>query len=101
MIHFSLILSSAVASTAVLLVLHFVTPLEIMLIGVQAHITFTETQQDSTNLNSVLDYELLVNMVINTSKQCQKSATHLSRHKKLASIICVMLLTEDNVVLTR
>ena len=46
------------------------------------------------------------NLVINTSKLCPKSATDcvvtpFSRHKKLASIICAKLLTEDHAVLTR
>ena len=58
----------------------------------------------SMNRNSVLDYASLVNLVINTSKQCPQSVmdcvvTHSSRHKKLASIICAKLLTEDPVAL--
>ena len=72
---------------------------------VLVHISITETQQVSTNGNSVLDYALLVKLVINTLKQCEKSAmdcvtTHPSRHKKLASIICGKLLTEYHVVST-
>ena len=77
-----------------------------MLRRVLVHVSITETQQFSTNGNSALDYGLLVNLVINnTLKQCQKSvmdcvATHSSRHKKLASIMCVKL-SEDHVVSTR
>ena len=63
-----------------------------MLRRVQVHVSITETQQVTTNGNSVLDYALLVNLVINnTLTQCQKSvmdcvATHSLQHKKLASI---------------
>ena len=76
-----------------------------MLKRVQAHISTMETQQVSINGNFALDYALLAHLVINTSKQCQKSVmgcvvTQSSRHNKLASIICAKLLTEDLVVLT-
>ena len=76
-----------------------------MLRLVLVHISITETQQVSRNGNSVLDYALLVNLVISTLKQCQSSvmdcvAMHSSRHKKLASIICVKLSMEDHVVST-
>ena len=83
-----------------------VTLLEVMLKRVQAR-TFTKlTQQVSMDGNFALDYALLVNLVINTPKLCPKSVTdcvvtHSSRHKKLASIICANLLTEDHPVLTR
>ena len=70
--------------------------LGIMLKRVQAHISTMETQQVSINGNSAHDYALLVKLVINTLRRCQKSvtdrvATHSSRHKKLASIISAKL----------
>ena len=76
-----------------------------MLRRVLVHMSVTETQQVSTNGKSVLDYALLVKLVINTLKQCQKSATDCEatrslRHKKLASTICVKLWTEYHKVLT-
>ena len=75
-----------------------------MLRCVQAHILTLETQQVSTNGNFALDYVSPGKLVINISKRCQKyvtdcAVTDSSRHKKLASIICVKLLTEDHVVL--
>ena len=86
MIHFSLILRSAMASSAVSSVLHLRDTA-----GNHAETRTGAYQQVSTNGNSVLDYAFLVNLVINTLMQCQKSvmdcvATHPSRHKKLASI---------------
>ena len=68
-----------------------------MLRRVLEQISVTEPQQVSMNGNSALDFALLVKLVINTLKQCQKSvtdcvATHPSRHKKLASIVCVKLI---------
>ena len=66
-------------------------PLEIMPRRVLVHISTTETQQVSTNGNSVLDCALLVKLLINTLKQCEKCVmdcvpTHSLRHKRLASI---------------
>ena len=51
-------------------------------------------------------YALPINLTINTSKQCPKSvtdcvATHSSRLKKLAPIICAEWLAEGHVILTR
>ena len=47
--------------------------LGIMLKCVQAHKSILEMQQVSMDGNFAIDYELLVNLVINTSKQCPKS----------------------------
>ena len=72
---------------------------------VLVHISTMETQQVSTNRNSVQDCASLLKLVISTSKQCPKSVTDCvvtqsTRHKKLASMICTKLLTEDSAVLT-
>ena len=74
--------------------------------NVQVHISTMEMQQVSTNGNSALDFALLVELVMNTSKQRPKSVTdcgvmHSSRDKELAPIICAKLLTEYCVVSTR
>ena len=79
---------------------------EIMLKRKQAHVSTVDTQQVSMNGNLELDCALLEKLVINTSKRCQKSlmdcvVPHSSRHKELASVVCVKLLTEDHVVLAR
>ena len=80
--------------------------LGIMLKHVQAHTSTMETQQVSVIGNSAHDCALPVKLVINVLKRCLKSvtdcvATHSSRHKKLASIICAKLSMEDYVVSTR
>ena len=103
-IHFPLILGGAMAPSAVSSVSNL-RDLEFMPRRVLVHVSLTEKQQFSTNGNSVLDYALLVKLVIITLKQCQKFvmdcvATHSSQHNKLASIICVKLLTEYHKVLT-
>ena len=61
--------------------------LEIMLKRVQAQISTMETQQVSMNENSALDYALLVKWVINTLKQCQKSAAQEVGFVNLCEII--------------
>ena len=76
--------------------------LEIMLRRVLVQKSFMETQQGSTIRNFALDFVSPEELVINIFKRCQKSvmdcvATLSSRHKKLASIIFVNLLTEDHV----
>ena len=81
------------------------TKLDIMLRRILVQRLAIETQQVSTSGNSALDNVSLGKLVINISTRCQKSVTdcavmHSSRHKKLASIICVKLSTEDHVVLT-
>ena len=63
--------------------------------------TLKRVQSLSMNGNFALDCASPENLVINTSKRCQKSvmdrvATHSSRHKKLASIICAKLSMDDH-----
>ena len=67
-----------------------------MLKRVLVHITVTETQQVSTNGNSVLHCASLVKLAINTLNQRQTSVMD----KKLASTICAKLSMEHYAVST-
>ena len=78
---------------------------EIMLKRVQARTSTMERQQVFMKVNSARDKTQPGKLVINTSKQCQKSVMdsvvmHSSQHKKLASTICELSM-EDHVVPTR
>ena len=80
--------------------------LEIMLKHVQVHTSTTEMQRVFMNGSFALDFALLEGLVTNISKRCQMSATDCvatrsPQLKRLASIICAKLLTEDRVVSTR
>ena len=78
---------------------------EIMLKRVQARTSAMERQQVFMKVNSARDKTQPGKLVINTSKQCQKSVMdsvvmHSSQHKKWASTICELSI-EDHVVPTR
>ena len=78
----------------------------IVLKHVQVHTSIMEMQRVFTGGNFALDFALLVKIVISTSKRCPESAADYVamqslQHKKMASITCAKLLTEDHVVLRR